>query len=155
VRSFAPTGHRHTAEVVQVLGSGADDLAVHMSVTSVELVRGVLATAHVFVKEELRAQGFELKDLWKAYRTAYGKEPFVRIVREQQGTYRYPEPKILAGTNYADVGFDYDADTGRVVAICAIDNLMKGASGSAVQCMNLLCGLDEAAGLGFSGLHPV
>ncbi|NLG27036.1 MAG: N-acetyl-gamma-glutamyl-phosphate reductase, partial [Chloroflexi bacterium] len=159
VRSFAPTGHRHTAEVVQALAMTAPDptssvVPVHMSVTSVELVRGVLATAHVFVRPELVGQ-VALKDLWRAYREAYGAEPFVRLVREQQGVYRYPEPKILAGSNYADVGFDLDAKTGRVVAIAAIDNLMKGAAGSALQCMNLMCGLEETAGLGFPGLHPV
>ena len=133
---------------------GSNDVPVHMSVTSIELVRGVLATAHVFLREELRPR-FELKDLWKAYRGAYGREPFVRLVREAQGVYRYPEPKILAGSNYADVGFDYDPETGRIVTIAAIDNLMKGAAGSAVQCMNLICGLEETAGLGFAGLHPV
>ncbi|OGO05107.1 MAG: N-acetyl-gamma-glutamyl-phosphate reductase [Chloroflexi bacterium RBG_13_56_8] len=150
VRSFAPTGHRHTAEVVQALRHGGQDVPVHMSVTAIELVRGVLATAHVFAKEDL-----ELRDLWQAYRTAYGDEPFVRIVRERQGVYRYPEPKILAGSNYADVGFDYDPETCRVVAIAAIDNLMKGAAGTAVQCMNLMCGWEETTGLGFPGLHPV
>ena len=154
VRSFSPTGHRHTAEVIQALGGGSADLAVHMSVTSIELVRGVLATVHVFVNDEVR-DGLELKDLWRMYRKRYGAEPFVRLVRERQGVYRYPEPKILAGTNYADVGFDYDPSTGRIVAIAAIDNLMKGAAGSAVQCMNLMCGWDETLGLGFPGLHPV
>jgi len=141
VRSFAPTGHRHTAEV-------------HLSVTAIELVRGVLATAHAFVPAAQR-DSLALKALWQAYRGAYGDEPFVRLVRERQGVYRYPEPKILAGSNHADVGFDYDPDTGRIVAICAIDNLMKGAAGSAVQCLNLMCGLPETAGLGFPGLHPV
>ncbi len=154
VRSFAPVGHRHTAEVVQALGGEGGQVPVHMSVTSVELVRGVLATAHVFVRPELCAK-FQLTDLWKAYRGAYGQEPFVRLVRDHQGVYRFPEPKILAGSNYADVGFDYDPATGRVVAIAAIDNLMKGAAGTAVQCMNLMCGWDETAGLGFPGLHPV
>jgi N-acetyl-gamma-glutamyl-phosphate/LysW-gamma-L-alpha-aminoadipyl-6-phosphate reductase len=153
VRSFAPTGHRHTAEVVQVLSQDGGPVPVHMSVTSIELVRGVLATAHVFVKPGLSA--FELKDLWKAYRAAYGQEPFVRLVREQQGVYRYPEPKILAGSNYADVGFDYDPETGRIVAIAAIDNLMKGAAGTAIQCMNIMHGWDETAGMTFPGLHPV
>jgi N-acetyl-gamma-glutamyl-phosphate/LysW-gamma-L-alpha-aminoadipyl-6-phosphate reductase len=123
---------------------------VHLSITSVELVRGALATAHVFPQ-----QAVSEKDLWRAYRAAYGGEPFVRIVRERQGTYRLPEPKILAGSNYADVGFALDEAAGRVVSICAIDNLMKGAAGSAVQCMNLMCGLDERAGLEFPGLHPV
>ncbi len=154
VRSFAPTGHRHTAEVLQALGRANATTDVHMSVTSIELVRGVLATAHAFVRPELRDE-MDLMGLWKVYRGAYGKEPFVRLVRERQGVYRYPEPKILAGSNYAEVGFDYDADSGRIVAIAAVDNLMKGASGSAVQCMNLMYGWDETTGLSFPGLHPV
>jgi N-acetyl-gamma-glutamyl-phosphate/LysW-gamma-L-alpha-aminoadipyl-6-phosphate reductase len=154
VRSYAPTGHRHTAEVMQALGQTGARVPVHMSVTSVELVRGVLATAHVFAAPEQRAS-LDLMGLWKAYRQSYGRESFVRIVREKQGVYRYPEPKILAGSNYAEVGFDYDPESGRIVAIAAIDNLMKGAAGSAVQCMNLMYGLDETLGLGFPGLHPV
>ncbi|NLD73254.1 MAG: N-acetyl-gamma-glutamyl-phosphate reductase [Chloroflexi bacterium] len=155
VRSYAPVRHRHTAEVLQALNTpGADPVHVHMSVTSIELVRGVLATAHVFLREEQR-EGFDLVDLWKAYRGAYGREPFVRLVRERQGVYRYPEPKILAGSNYTDVGFDYDPETGRIVAIAAIDNLMKGAAGTAVQSLNLMMGWEETVGLGFTGLHPV
>jgi N-acetyl-gamma-glutamyl-phosphate/LysW-gamma-L-alpha-aminoadipyl-6-phosphate reductase len=146
VRSFAPAGHRHTAEIAQATGLRR----VHLSITSVELVRGALATAHVFPTQPLTE-----KELWRAYRAAYSSEPFVRIVRERQGTYRLPEPKILAGSNYADVGFALDESTGRVVSICAIDNLMKGAAGSAVQCMNLICDLDERAGLEFPGLHPI
>jgi N-acetyl-gamma-glutamyl-phosphate/LysW-gamma-L-alpha-aminoadipyl-6-phosphate reductase len=146
VRSFAPTGHRHTAEIVQATGLRR----VHLSITSVELVRGALATAHVFPNAVLSE-----KDLWRAFRAAYGGEPFVRIVRERQGTYRLPEPKILAGSNFADVGFALDEASGRVVSICAIDNLMKGAAGSAVQCMNLMCGFEERSGLEFPGLHPV
>ena len=66
-----------------------------------------------------------------------------------------PEPKILSGTNYADVGFEFDASTRRVVALCAIDNLMKGAAGTALQCANLMHGFDEALGLEFPGLHPI
>jgi N-acetyl-gamma-glutamyl-phosphate/LysW-gamma-L-alpha-aminoadipyl-6-phosphate reductase len=118
--------------------------------TAVDIVRGVLATAHAKVKP-----GVTTKDLWKAYRAAAADNPFIRIVREQRGIYRVPEPKILAGTNYADLGFDLDESNGHVVSICAIDNLMKGASGSAVQSMNLMLGLDETAGLEFSGLHPI
>jgi N-acetyl-gamma-glutamyl-phosphate/LysW-gamma-L-alpha-aminoadipyl-6-phosphate reductase len=146
VRAYAPTGHRHTAEVIQELGLGN----VHLSMTAVDLVRGVLAAAHCFVKP-----GVTEKDLWKAYRAAYNNEPFVRIVKDRSGIHRVPDPKILAGSNYADVGFDLDADSGRVVALAAIDNLMKGASGSAVQAMNVMCGIDETAGLEFPGLHPI
>ena len=150
VRSFAPTGHRHTAEVCQELAVGGPPPAVHMSATAIELVRGIVATAHLFAKRPLG-----LKDLWRAYREAYRDEPFVRLVTEKQGIYRYPEPKILAGSNFADVGFALDEATGRIVAIAAIDNLMKGAAGSAVQCMNLMCGWKETAGLEFTGLHPI
>jgi N-acetyl-gamma-glutamyl-phosphate/LysW-gamma-L-alpha-aminoadipyl-6-phosphate reductase len=146
VRSFSPVGHRHTGEVEQELGL----TNVHLSITSIEMVRGVLATAHCFLKS-----GTTEKDLWRAYRAAYRDEPFVRIVKDKTGIYRYPEPKILSGSNYADVGFEYDETTCRVVSLCAIDNLMKGAAGSAVQAMNLMCGFDERAGLEFAGLHPV
>lgn len=146
VRSFAPVGHRHSAEIQQVTGL----TNTHLSITSVELVRGALATVHAFANRPLVE-----KDLWQAYRAFAKPEPFVRIVKERQGIYRYPEPKILAGSNFADVGFALDSESGRIVSICAIDNLMKGAAGSAVQCMNLMLGLDETLGLSFPGLHPV
>ena len=79
----------------------------------------------------------------------------MRIVKERQGVYRYPEPKILTGSNYCDVGFALDEASGRVVVVSAIDNLMKGAAGSAVQSLNVMMGWDETAGLGFPGLHPI
>ena len=63
--------------------------------------------------------------------------------------------KILSGTNFADVGFEFDQSTGRIVALCAIDNLMKGAAGTAVQCMNLMMGYPETTALTFMGLHPI
>lgn len=150
VRSYAPIGHRHTAEVIQEMTLGGEPPAVHLSATALGIVRGALATAHLFLKESLTE-----RDLWKVYRQAYDQEPFVRIVKEKRGNYRFPEPKILAGSNYAEVGFALDEATGRVVAIAAIDNLMKGAAGSAVQCMNIMLGWDERAGLEFPGLHPI
>lgn len=146
IRTYAPTRHRHTAEVEQELNLNN----VHMTITSVDLVRGALAAAHVFVNKPITE-----KDLWKAYRSAFRDEPFIRIVKDKTGVYRVPEPKILAGSNYADVGFELDEKTGRVVSICAIDNLMKGAAGSAVQSMNVMCGFDEKTALEFSGLHPI
>ncbi len=75
----------------------------------------------------------------------------------KSGIHRYPEPKLLAGSNYCDIGFATDELSvgNRVVTIAAIDNLMKGAAGSAVQCMNIMLGFDETAGLGFPGLHPI
>jgi N-acetyl-gamma-glutamyl-phosphate/LysW-gamma-L-alpha-aminoadipyl-6-phosphate reductase len=145
VRSFAPVGHRHTAEIRQATGLEQ----IHLSITAVELVRGALATCHGFLRSSV-----DERTLWKAYRSIYGAEPFVRIVHERGGAYRHPEPKILAGTNYADVGWAMDEETGRIVMLCAIDNLGKGAAGSAVQCINIMHGWEERLGLEFWGLHP-
>ncbi len=153
VRSFQPTGHRHTAELIQELGRAAGaELRQHIafSATAVELVRGVLVTAHVFLSESA-----DERTLWRLYREAYQREPFIRLVKERNGVYRYPEPKILAGSNYCDIGFELDHDQQRVVVIAALDNLMKGAAGNAVQALNCMCGWDEALGLAFPGLHPV
>jgi len=149
VRSFQPTGHRHTAEIIQELSFG-QPLQVHFSGTAIEAVRGVLATCHVFLKD-----GVEEKDLWKVYRAEYGAEPFMRVVKERQGIYRYPEPKLLAGTNFCDVGFEKDPRGSRLVVMAALDNLGKGAAGNGVQAMNIACGLPETMGLEFPGLHPV
>ena len=146
VRSYRPSGHRHVAEMVQELG--ADN--IHFSATSIEMVRGILATCHVFLREPVTE-----KDVWKMLREDYAAEPFVRIVKERSGIHRYPEPKLVTGTNYCDIGFERDADSNRLVVISAIDNLMKGAGGQAVQAFNLMHGLDETAGLEFPGLHPI
>ena len=143
VRSYKPTGHRHIAEMEQELGH-----RIYFSATSIEMVRGILVTAHLFVKPEITE-----KDIWKVYRQVYGQEPFIRIVKEKQGIYRFPEPKILAGTNYCDIGFELDGN--RLVVVSAIDNLMKGAAGQAVHAMNVMAGFEETAGLSFAGLHPI
>ena len=146
VRSYKPTGHRHVAEMKQELPGPA----IHFSATSIEMVRGILATCHVFLKSNVTE-----KDVWKIYREDYADEPFIRIVKERSGIHRYPEPKLLAGTNYCDIGFERESDTNRLVVISAIDNLMKGAAGQAVQSFNLMLGLTETTGLEFPGLHPI
>jgi len=146
VRSYRPTRHRHVAEITQSLGG----FPVHFSATSIEMVRGILATCHVFLNEPR-----EEKEIWAIFREDYAKEPFVRIVKERSGIHRYPEPKLLSGTNFCDIGFEVDAGSNRLVIISAIDNLMKGAAGQAVQCFNIMHGLDESAGLTFPGLHPI
>lgn len=154
VRPYKATGHRHTAEVEAVLGaaSGSDGPPprVHLTVSAVEMVRGTAAAAHVFLRSPLTE-----KELWGIFRERYDAEPFVRIVNERTGPYRLPEPKLLAGTNFCDVGWERDPFSERVVVVAALDNLVKGAAGQAVQAMNLMMGWDETVGLGFAGLHPV
>ncbi len=149
VRSYQPTQHRHTAEMLQEMSFGKK-IQIHFSATAIDMVRGLLATCHVFLKENLQE-----KEIWKVYRDAYGNEPFIRIVKESDGIYRFPEPKLLIGTNYCDIGFKKDEFSNRLVVISAIDNLMKGAAGQALQAFNIMYGFDEKTGLEFPGLHPI
>jgi N-acetyl-gamma-glutamyl-phosphate/LysW-gamma-L-alpha-aminoadipyl-6-phosphate reductase len=143
IRSYKPTGHRHIAEMSQEL-----DISINFSATSIDMVRGISLTGHLFLKD-----GIKEIDIWKAYRKEYGEEPFIRIIKERRGLYRFPEPKILAGTNFCDIGFALDGK--RLVVIGAIDNLMKGAAGQAVHAMNIMYSFYEKMGLEFPGLHPI
>ena len=149
VRSYAPVGHRHLAELIQELSLPKEGAGLHFSVTSVGIVRGALATCHCLLREPLS----EL-EAWAIYREDYQDEPFVRLVRSKRGIHRFPEPKILTGSNHCDIGFAL-APEGRLVVIAAIDNLMKGAAGNAVQTMNAMYGFPERMGLEFPGLHPI
>lgn len=150
VRSYKPTDHRHTAEIEQELGIFSQQLNVSVTATTIEMVRGLLVTIHTRPKK-----GITEKDIWKAYRVEYSQEPFIRIVKKITGNYRYPEPKIITGTNYCDIGFALSARENRLVLIGAIDNLGKGTAGQAVQAMNIMYGLPETTGLTFPGLHPI
>jgi N-acetyl-gamma-glutamyl-phosphate/LysW-gamma-L-alpha-aminoadipyl-6-phosphate reductase len=145
VRPYAPTGHRHEAEIQEQIG-----LSVSFSAHAVDMVRGASATCHVFPDEPVSTG-----DCWSAYREAYEDEPFVRLVGGGGQVYRYPEPKAVAGSNDAEVGFELDAENGRLVVFSAIDNMLKGSAGQAVQATNLALGLPETAGLQGHGFHPV
>ena len=149
IRSFKPTGHRHTAEIIQELAIKKIP-EVHFSATGVEAVRGILATCQVILKNDV-----EEKDIWMTYREFAKDNSFIRIVKEQKGIYRYPEPKIITGTNMCEIGFEKEEGSNRLVVISAIDNLMKGAAGQAVQCLNIRKGWEETTGLATVGLHPV
>ncbi|MFI1258293.1 N-acetyl-gamma-glutamyl-phosphate reductase [Streptomyces netropsis] len=144
LRVFAPSRHRHEAEIAQ-----ATDRTVRMTATGVEAVRGVQVLCHAKL-----ASGVSERDVRSAFRAAYKNEPFVRVVAQRHGLYRLPEPKILTGSNFCDVGFAVSADDGTVVLIGALDNLVKGGAGGAVQCLNVRFGWPERTGLEFPGLHP-
>jgi [amino group carrier protein]-6-phospho-L-2-aminoadipate/5-phospho-L-glutamate reductase len=150
VRSYQPTGHRHSAELNQELSLDKFHPQTMISATAIEMVRGILVTIHCFLKDDLQE-----KDIWKIYRQTYQNEPFIRIIKQQRGLYRYPEPKILQGTNYCDIGFEKDPHSNRLVVIGAIDNLVKGTAGNAVQCLNLMLGFKENLALNQLGLHPI
>ncbi len=150
MRSFMPTSHRHSAEIMQELTVDGVRPQAAFSATAIEAVRGILATSHVFLTEPLPE-----KEIWAIYRAAYKEEPFMRLVKEAGGVHRYPEPKILSGSNWCDVGFERDPDSNRLVVMAALDNLMKGAAGQAVQSFNIRCAFPETTGLEFPGLHPI
>jgi len=151
VRPYKPVGHRHTAEIEQELSLLAGEkVSVAMSAHAVNMVRGILATCHVFLVESV-----SLIDVWRLYRRFYRDEPFIRLVRDTKGVFRYPDPKILVGSNYCDLGFEMDEDNNRLVLLSALDNLTKGAAGTAVQNMNIMQGWDEREGLLDPGLHPI
>ncbi|MFC6879209.1 MULTISPECIES: N-acetyl-gamma-glutamyl-phosphate reductase [Actinomadura] len=141
MRVFAPVRHRHEAEVSRLTGLNA-----RMTATGVEAVRGVQVVCHATGAADERT-------LRRAYREHYGGEPFVRIVAHRTGAHRLPDPKLLSGSNYCDVGFAADGD--RITAIAALDNLVKGGAGAAVQCLNVRTGQPETLGLEFPGLHPI
>jgi N-acetyl-gamma-glutamyl-phosphate/LysW-gamma-L-alpha-aminoadipyl-6-phosphate reductase len=144
MRVFAPTKHRHEAEIAQATG-----LPIRMTATGVEAVRGV----QILCKADL-AVGADERSIRAAYRGRYGDEPFVRVVAHRRGLHRFPDAKILSGSNFCDVGFALETGAVQVTVIAALDNLVKGGAGNAVQCMNVRYGLSESSGLEFTGLHP-
>lgn len=143
MRVFAPLGHRHEAELVEQLG-----IEVTMSATSTPQVRGIQTLARVTLP------GMSLREVNDLYQQAYSSEPFVRLLMSPRGPFRYPDPKVLLGSNFCDISVAAGNDD-QFLVMAALDNLMKGAAGNAVQSFNLMEGLPEETGLSFPGLHPL
>lgn len=149
VRPYKIVGHRHTAEIEQELDLvGGRGVKVAFSPHAVNMARGILATSHLWVTQKV-----EERDLWRVFREFYSNEPFIRIVKYKKGVYQLPDPKVVVGTNFCDVGFELDNHVERLVVLSSIDNLVKGAAGQAVQCFNIMLGLDERVGLDVIGIH--
>jgi N-acetyl-gamma-glutamyl-phosphate/LysW-gamma-L-alpha-aminoadipyl-6-phosphate reductase len=147
LRVVTPFVHRHMAELTQELGISEDVMT--MGVTAVELVRGIQCVAHVRLNKTLREA-----DLWKLYRAAWGKERFVSVTPAKPAHFRIPDPRFVLGSNRVMTGFALAADGRRRTAASALDNLMKGAAGSAVQSANIMMGLDERTGLDMMPVYP-
>ncbi|MCL5732633.1 MAG: N-acetyl-gamma-glutamyl-phosphate reductase [Candidatus Thermoplasmatota archaeon] len=151
VRIYSPSDHRHIGEIEQELSiAAAKRVTVTMSAHSVNMVRGILTTSSIFTEHRPAET-----DLWKAYRSMYRNEPFIRFMMDPNGLFRYPDPKLVIGSNFVDLGFAIDRHVNRVVAIGAIDNLIKGAAGNAIQSMNIMMGYPENAGLNSAPLRLV
>ncbi|HXQ93133.1 MAG TPA: N-acetyl-gamma-glutamyl-phosphate reductase [Nitrososphaerales archaeon] len=151
IRPYKPVDHRHTAEIEQEVSKFAGrKVKVSMTPHAVNIVRGILCTIHTFGKGKL-----ETPIVWKALRDFYKDSRFIRFVKDKKGLAKYPDPKVLPGSNFCDIGFEIDERLNRLLLLSATDNLMKGAAGNGVQCMNLMARFEESAGLLFPGLHPV
>ncbi|MDR1977897.1 MAG: N-acetyl-gamma-glutamyl-phosphate reductase [Synergistaceae bacterium] len=147
MRVYEPFRHRHLAEVIQECGLPAS--AFTMTMTAAPLVRGVQMLAQVRLSRKAKEP-----ELWKAYRAAMERQPFWALSPARPGHLRLPDPRLVLGSNRALVGFSLHEDGERLLVVSAIDNLMKGAAGTAVQCANLMLGLDETAGLTMKPVYP-
>lgn len=138
--------HRHTPEINQELGKlGGGEVSVSFSPHLVPVNRGILSTMNIMPTRKYKA-----KDLVSLYQEYFANATFVKTL--DNGS--LPQTKWVNGSNYCYIGFSVDERTGRVVVVSAIDNLMKGAAGQAVQNMNLMFGLPENAGLMQTGIIP-
>jgi N-acetyl-gamma-glutamyl-phosphate reductase len=145
-KAYSVASHRHTPEIEQELSAVAGkDIKVNFTPHLVPIDRGILTTAYAKL-----AKGLEGKDLHDIYRAAYGKEPFTRVL--EMG--RFPNVKNVRGTNLCELGVTVDKRTGTLIAVAAIDNLVKGASGQAVHNMNIMMGFDEKEALNAIALFP-
>lgn len=144
IRAYAATAHRHSPEIDQELSKLAGQkVKAHFTPHLIPIVRGILSTAHVFLRKPMTQ-----KALLGIYRKFYAREPFVRVVEG------LPQVNFVVGSNYCDIGLELDAQRNRLVVAAVIDNLIKGASGQAIQSMNLMFGFDETEGLEAPALRP-
>jgi N-acetyl-gamma-glutamyl-phosphate reductase len=144
IQAYKLTSHRHRAEIVQELtrlDSGLKSISFTPHV--IPSVRGILTTAHIFARKEL-----DEEDVSEIYRDFYHDKPFIRLIKG------IPMLGGVRGSNFCDIGFEIEKNSDRIVVISAIDNLVKGASGQAIQNMNLMFGLPETTGLWTPAIAP-
>ncbi|MCL5423398.1 MAG: N-acetyl-gamma-glutamyl-phosphate reductase [Nitrospirae bacterium] len=145
-KAYSVASHRHTPEIEQELSAVAGKgVRVNFTPHLVPMDRGILTTVYAQL-----AKSMEGKGIHEIYRTAYGKEPFTRVL--EMG--KFPNVKNVRGTNLCELGVAVNKRTGTLIVIAAIDNLVKGASGQAVHNMNIMMGFDEKEALNAIALFP-
>ncbi len=145
VFAYSTPGHRHTGEMEEELRLLAGEVRFAFTPHLIPMTRGILATVYLRPVREITREDAET-----AYREIYAGEPFVRLLDGED----LPQTKATLGSNFCDVAVRVDPHSGMVIAFAAIDNLMKGAAGQAVQNMNLMCDLPEEMGLRAPALFP-
>ena len=144
MKAYKVATHRHTSEIEQELSLLAGtDIVLSFTPHLVPMKRGIYATIYADLKVPKKKE-----ELLKLYHEFYDGEPFIRIYDSG-----LPESNHVAGSNFVDIGLCVDERLNRVIVVSAIDNLVKGAAGQAVQNMNLLCGFPETQGLCGSGFY--
>lgn len=147
IKAYGVANHRHTPEIEEQLGYAAGHpLVLNFTPHLVPMNRGILVTAYASLKDA----GTEAKKVHEIYESYYGNEPFIRLLPDDVTA----ETRWVEGSNYVDIGFRIDPRTHRVIVMAALDNLVKGAAGQAVQNMNLTFGLPETCGLEMPPLFP-
>lgn len=151
IKVYGVATHRHTPEIEEQLGYAAGrPLTVSFTPHLVPMNRGILVTAYASLAKRADGSLPDAAEIRAAYETYYKEETFIRVLPE----HICPETRWVEGSNYVDVNFKIDGRTGRVIMMGALDNLVKGAAGQAVQNMNLLFGLPETEGLQMVPLFP-
>lgn len=146
MKPYGVASHRHTPEIEEQLGyASGEKVVINFTPHLVPMNRGILATEYASLKKEVTYE--EVKAIYDKY---YADEKFIRVLKENE----LPETKWVEGSNYVDINFKIDPRTNRIIMMGAIDNLVKGAAGQAVQNMNLMFGLDEAEGLNLVPMFP-
>lgn len=145
-RPYGVAGHRHTPEIEMVYSDFAgEDVVISFTPHLLPIDRGILATCYAGIKN-----GVKKEDIKAAYEKMYKDEYFIRLLPHD----RLPATKQVRGSNFVDIAWKIDERTNRIVALSTLDNLVKGASGQAVQNMNLMFGLPEKTGLELAPLYP-
>jgi N-acetyl-gamma-glutamyl-phosphate reductase len=145
-KAYAVASHRHTPEMEQELSRLAGrEVVLSFTPHLVPMTRGILSTIHASLTAPMTVEA-----LYELFHHAYKGEPFLRVL--SPGT--FPETKHVWGSNYCDIGVAVDSRTGRAIIVTALDNLVKGAAGQAVQAMNLMVGLEETLGIDTPPLFP-
>ena len=151
IKAYGVTTHRHTPEIEEQLGYAAGKkIVVNFTPHLVPMNRGILATEYATLNKKADGTLPTYEEVKAVYDKYYKNEKFVRVLEKDI----CPETKWVEGSNYVDVNFKIDERTGRIVMMGALDNLVKGAAGQAVQNMNLLFGFDEAEGLNLVPMFP-
>ena len=151
MKAYGVANHRHTPEIEEQLGYAAgQEILVNFTPHLVPMNRGILATEYATLNKKVDGTYPTYEEVKVVYDKYYKNEKFVRVLEKDV----YPETKWVEGSNYVDVNFKIDNRTGRIIMMGAIDNLVKGAAGQAVQNMNLLFGFDEAEGLRLIPMFP-